>query len=788
MGVNAFIAQAAAEHEAKLLTKTLSSPLFPGDFPWSSVSAVPEKPAQRLQHQLSAISAAVANYRADLTSKAGELATWLDASDDDVRELALNFARLDLSGTPDLSGIPQLEKLPNVPCAGEFPGLFQLLTRPGLPESPALKKLLWAQELLGAAVPGKCLATQLARLSDARFWRRAIRVRLLREREHFFLRLRLVGTSAEAYVSDVSESAELYVSDVQLVSRLSQLKRQALWMKETVLVPRYLEPGEVVSIVRTATLVEEVAPAQALSPEEAEKAAEAKKAAEEALELADYKDWGCVDETPGGLLTLEQVASTPRTRFAKLYAFVKAMDAIAIEQGLASGMLTLTLEPEWHPNPSNGANSWNDASPREAHQSMALRWQSILRDLDRMGVGVSGLRVVEPHKDACPHWHLWLLYQPAAEQSILETVMRYFPNKLKLRNPSAKRSKSDAKSAATLSMPASAGDVIFDSLAALQAHAGRAPTSAKEGAQVELSRIDRRISSGASYAMKYMLKTVDAGDVINTEAGLFPELGAGATPKQNQAQAERRAKHLAAAKRVDAYRSLWGINAGQLFGVAKCLTAWDELRRLAEAPKHPLLNKLWALARGSKKEGSIGAGDAVRGDAKGFIEALGGLAACGKAPKGLARVSIGRLTEAALNGYGETIDRTKGVTLVQRTRERVVTGSCTNKKTGEVKLVTAWRSVTTVLTSIKTRLHDWTLVRTLKLSKADIAAGKVDARLQAAIALAEQRMLADIHQDSPAHLSTLAVRAFWSNLWDALASAPSGPGTAASPPCTLAPA
>jgi hypothetical protein len=722
--VDALIAQASAQHEAALLAHTIS-PLFPEECPWSSISTVPDKPARRLEHQLNAISAAVVDYRAGLTSTAGELAAWLDASDDDVRELALNFARLDLSGTPDLSGIAQLAQLPSVPCAGEFPGLFQLLTRPGLPESPALKKLLWAEELLGAAVPGKCLATQLARLSDARFWRRAIRVRLLREREHFFLRLRLVGKSAEAYVSDV-----------QLSARLAQLKRQALWMKETVLVPRYLEPGQDV----------------------------------------------------GQLLTLEQVASSPRTRFAKLYAFVKAMDAISIEQGLASGMLTLTLEPEWHPNPSNGNSSWNGASPRDAHQSMALRWQSILRDLDRMGVGVSGLRVVEPHKDACPHWHLWLLYRPEAEQAILETVMRYFPNKLKLRNPSAKRSKSDAKSAATLSTPASAGDVIFDSLDELKAHTGRAPTHAKEGAQVELARIDRRISSGASYAMKYMLKTVDAGDVINTEAGLFPELDAGATPRQNQAQAERRAQHLAAAKRVDAYRSLWGINAGQLFGVAKCLTAWDELRRLAEAPKHPLLNKLWALARGSKKEGRIGAGDAVRGDAKGFIEALGGLAACGKAPKGLARVSIGRLTEAALNGYGETIDRTKGVTLVQRTRERVVTGSCTNKKTGEVKLVTAWRSVTTVLTSIKTRLHDWTLVRTLKLSKADIAAGKVDERLRVAIALAEQRMLADMHQDSPAHLGTLAVRAFWSNLWDALASAPSGPGTAASPPCTLAPA
>ena len=107
-------------------------------------------------------------------------------------------------------------------------------------------------------------------------------------------------------------------------------------MKETVLVPRYLCPG------------------------------------------SDIKE----------LLTLEQVASSPKTRFAKLYAFVKAMDDISQEQDLATGMLTLTLEPQWHPNPSHGANSWNGASPRKAHQSMATRWQSVLRDLDRLGVGL----------------------------------------------------------------------------------------------------------------------------------------------------------------------------------------------------------------------------------------------------------------------------------------------------------------------------------------------------------------------------------------------------------------
>ena len=218
--------------------------------------------------------------------------------------------------------------------------------------------------------------------------------------------------------------------------------------------------------------------------------------------------------------------------------------------------------------------------------------------------------------------------------------------------------------------------------------------------------------------------------------------------------------------------------------MAKCLTAWDELRHLADAPQHPLLKKLWALARGGDKEGRIGAGEAIRGDAKGFIEALGGLAACGKAPKGAATVSIGRVTEEAHDGYGETIDRTKGVTLVERTLEKVEIGSRVNQSTGEIKPVLAWRSVRTVLASIKTRLGEWVMVMKQKMTKEEKQAGKVDMQVQTAVSLAEQRFMAQLNEDSPAQLGVLAVRAFWSDLWCVMAALPAE--AAPAPICHLA--
>ena len=49
-------------------------------------------------------------------------------------------------------------------------------------------KIAHAENLLGAFVPGETVIAQLLRVNDPRFWRRALRVRIMRAREQFFLR------------------------------------------------------------------------------------------------------------------------------------------------------------------------------------------------------------------------------------------------------------------------------------------------------------------------------------------------------------------------------------------------------------------------------------------------------------------------------------------------------------------------------------------------------------------------------------------------------------------------
>lgn len=624
----AALIEAACEQYETAAVRGAFSPLYPELSPFTHLSDIDPKSLKGRDCALyEHVTKDLAEYRQSLTHTAGHLAVWLDATEEDIRDLAMNFAKY------------QPRRMP---------------------------KLTWATQLLGGAIPGATTESQLTRLGDARFWRRAIRTTLMREREHFFLRLKLVGTSSERYVSDA-----------QVLTRLAQLRRQKQWMEETVLVPRYLSTAE------------------------------------------GFKP-----------LTLAAVAGDPRKRFAKLYTFVKAMESLAQDAELVSALVTLTALPEWHPNPSHGESSWNGESPRAAHRHIAEDWNSVQSELYKQGVGISGLRVVEPHQDGCPHWHVWLIYRPEVERDILAALMRQFPGKLKLRSPSRK------------GQPPHAKDVIYDTRADVLAGHSRPLHTPKEGAQVEVSRIDPSISSGASYAMKYLLKTVDGGEPLAKEVDLFGErVATTGTEDDKKAAAEKRRQHQQAVERVDGWRALWGMNSAMLFGVARCLSAWDELRRLTTPPQERRLHQLWVLARGSDKPGHVAAGSEQRGDAKAFLQALGGITAA-RDPRDkslLPKLRLGRLTVEGENAYGDAIQRTKGLQLIER---RTAT-----KGTGRVKVAQ------TVVASVVTRTQEWMLVRADQLSQAIEHATAAMANL--------------VRQGTPEALGERALQHFWSVFHDA---------------------
>ena len=209
------------------------------------------------------------------------------------------------------------------------------------------------------------------------------------------------------------------------------------------------------------------------------------------MQLAKQDEWlkttmlrGVID---GKLveIPLAHVVKCAHQKLSKLYAFIAAMDRLVV-------LLTTTLEGEWHANPEfkREGHRWNGATPRDANRELGARFQSIRRDLDKHGIKLSGLWAGEPHADGCPHRHHWLMYDPQHERAVLAAFLKFFPGKLKLRRDES-----------------AGGDVVIDTREDALRGLHRRPRS-NEGAQVDVSLIDRTKGSGASYVLKYVLKAV----------------------------------------------------------------------------------------------------------------------------------------------------------------------------------------------------------------------------------------------------------------------------------------
>jgi hypothetical protein len=352
-------------------------------------------------------------------------------------------------------------------------------------------------------------------------------------------------------------------------------------------------------------------------------------------------------------IPLEQVAKSARQKLARLYAFIKAMDLLAEEAGLTVALLTTTLEGEWHANPQHRSKDhrWNGATPREANRELGERFQSIRRDLDKQGIRLSGLWAGEPHADGCPHRHHWVLFDPKHCRAVFAAFLGYFPGKLKLRGD-----------------PHAGDDTLIETREDALAGKSRKLRRKKEGAQVDVSIIDKKKgSSGASYVLKYVMKAVlaeaDYADLVK------PVAADGAAPAQKgkPVNAKDARKQLRALQSIDAHRSVWRMRSFQFFGINNCLSLWDELRRIQEPPQEQRLRELWRLARGGDTLGSL-AGEQQRGDALGFLRALGGLAAAAGPEQlelGVDASHRARIyTVETETRYGEISQRVEGVELV----------------------------------------------------------------------------------------------------------------------------
>ena len=66
-----------------------------------------------------------------------------------------------------------------------------------------------------------------------------------------------------------------------------------------------------------------------------------------------------------------------------------------------------------------------ETTPRAAHRYLCRLWNSVLRKFEHDGIECFGIRVVEPHHDGTPHWHLLMFVHPDHAPDLLRTMKEY---------------------------------------------------------------------------------------------------------------------------------------------------------------------------------------------------------------------------------------------------------------------------------------------------------------------------------------------------------------------------
>jgi len=185
--------------------------------------------------------------------------------------------------------------------------------------------------------------------------------------------------------------------------------------------------------------------------------------------------------------------SNPEIRRVELMVRIRGYEEYAETQGMNAVFYTITAPSKYHAN----SKKYNNATPKETQAFLVNQWAKVRAELAKAGIPVFGVRVVEPHHDATPHWHMLLFMLTEHEQATTNTIKQY-----------AMQVDGDEKGA--------------------------------EQARFTAEQIDPAKGSAVGYIAKYISKNINAnhvegetdnetGNEFNSESGLVLSVGAWAS-------------------------------------------------------------------------------------------------------------------------------------------------------------------------------------------------------------------------------------------------------------------
>ncbi|MEB7913711.1 replication endonuclease [Citrobacter portucalensis] len=215
--------------------------------------------------------------------------------------------------------------------------------------------------------------------------------------------------------------------------------------------------------------------------------------------------------------------ANPAIRRCELMVRMRGFEDMANEEGLAGEFYTITAPSRFHAVYSKGGfvSQWEGCTPQDTQRYLCGVWQKIRAALSRKDLRCFGFRVVEPHHDGTPHWHLLLFMCPEDAKAIRRVIHTY----------------------------------------ACQEDAHELRSYSARKARFCFKAIDPQKGSATGYIAKYISKNID-GYAMDGEKD----------EKTGEDIKEM-------AKSVTAWASRWRIRQFQQIGGAP-VTVWRELRRL----------------------------------------------------------------------------------------------------------------------------------------------------------------------------------------------------------------
>lgn len=128
--------------------------------------------------------------------------------------------------------------------------------------------------------------------------------------------------------------------------------------------------------------------------------------------------------------------SNPEIRRMELMNTIAGIERYATSVGDVGMFITLTTPSKYHPTRQVGKgesktvqlnHGWNETAftPKDGQSYLCRIWSLMRTAFKDNDLEVYGMRVVEPHHDGTPHWHMMLFCKPGQRKAINEIMRRY---------------------------------------------------------------------------------------------------------------------------------------------------------------------------------------------------------------------------------------------------------------------------------------------------------------------------------------------------------------------------